>query len=100
MEETDGLTSRINEFSNLLSQLGDTDAKRKAGILDGEAYAEQKAQALAYTAALDKLAAGEEVGDKAFKALLKDMKEIVAQPTQEEVNAANIDYLLMIGGEE
>ena len=31
--------------------------------------------------------------------LLKQMQEVVAKPTQTEINTANIDYLLMAGGE-
>ena len=100
MEETDGLTGRINEFTNLLEQLGDIEAKRRAGLLDDEAYAEQKAKQLAYISALETLAAGEEVDDEAFAEILEEMEAVVAEPTQEEINAANIDYLLMIGGEE
>lgn len=31
-------------------------------------------------------------------ALLEQMREVAAKPTQTEVNTANIDYLLMAGG--
>ena len=32
-------------------------------------------------------------------AILDEMREQAAAPTLEEINAANIDYLMMIGGE-
>jgi hypothetical protein len=100
MEETDGLTTRANIYANLLGQIGDPDAKRKAGVIADEEWAEQKARSLAYTVALERLDAGEDVDDDAFAAILADMQGIVAEPTQEEINAANIDYLLMMGGDE
>ena len=99
MDEMNGLTPRINEFSNLLGQLGDIDDLKAAGVIDSDEYAEKKAQQIAYLKALDILADGEEVDDEAFDALLAEAEEIVAQPTQEEINAANIDYLLMLEGE-
>ena len=100
MDEMNGLTSKINEYTNLLGQLGDIDAKRAAGVLSDEDYIEAKARKLAYLAALDRLAAGELVDDEAFEGILEDMRLVASEPTQEEINAANIDYLMMIGGEE
>lgn len=100
MDETNGITSRINELTNILGQFGDIDAKLKAGIIDQGEYLELKARQLAYTKALDALADGQEVDDDALEALLDEMREVAAQPTQEEINAADIAYLMMIGGEE
>lgn len=99
MDENMEIVSRQNEFANLLEQLDDIDARLAAGLVDQNAYLELKARKLAYISALDTLAGGEPVDDDAFAALLADMREVAAQPTQEEVNAANIDYLMMIGGE-
>jgi len=100
MEETDGLTGRINEFENILEQLGDIDAKRKAGVIGESAFYEQKALALACTAALAQLEGGDEVDDEAFAGILEEMRIVAEAPTQEEINAADIAYLLMIGGDE
>ena len=100
MDENMEITSRQNEFANLLDQLGDIDAKLAADLVDQDAYLELKARKLAYTSALDTLAGGEPVDDDAFAALLADMRVVAAQPTKEEINAANIDYLLMSGGDE
>ena len=61
---------------------------------------ELKAKKFAYTAALERLAASEAVDDEAFAEIMEQMRQVAAEPTQEEINAANIDYLLMIGGEE
>ena len=68
MDENNGIVTRINEFTNLLSQM------YAAG---NETYVEQSA----------------------FEELLEQMRETASAPTQEEINTANIDYLMMVGGE-
>ena len=42
---------------------------------------------------------GEYIDDAAMGAILDEMREQAAAPTLEEINAANIDYLMMVGGE-
>ncbi len=93
----DDTQAEVNALKNLLEQLGDPETAHAVGIIDDEEYAEQRARQLAYTSAIASLEAGETVD---MEALLDEMREVAAQPTQEEINAANIDYLLMIGGEE
>lgn len=97
MEEEARTLSEINGLRNLLGQIGDPVAMRAAGTIDDAEYAERRARQLAFVAAISKLEAGQTVD---MDALLTEMREVVSQPTQEEINAANIDYLLMIGGEE
>ena len=97
MDISDEIQSEINALKNLLGQIGDLATKHSAGTIDDDEYAEEQARKLAFTAAIDSLEKGDEVS---MEALLEQMREVVAQPTQEEINAANIDYLLMIGGEE
>lgn len=79
----------------------DADALKAAGCISEEDYIEQKARKMAYVAALDSLAAGNEtyVEQSAFEELLEQMRETASAPTQEEINTANIDYLMMVGGE-
>ncbi len=95
--QTEETQAEINGLKNLLGQIGDPVAKHTAGTITDEEFAEERARQLAYTAAIASLEAGDSVD---MAALLDDMRDLVAQPTQEEINAANIDYLLMIGGEE
>lgn len=93
----DATQSEVNALRNLLAQVGDPDAAHEAGTIDDDAYVEQKARKLAYTAALAAYANGE-VPDVA--ALLEQMREQASQPTQTETNTANIDYLMMtVGGD-
>lgn len=101
MEENYGIATRINEFTNLLSQMYDPDALKAAGCITDEDCIEQKARKMAYTSALDSLTAGNEtyVEQSAFEKLLEQMRKVASAPSQGEVNAANIDYLMMVGGE-
>lgn len=101
MDENNGIVTRMNEFTNLLSQMYDPDALKAAGCITDEDYIEMKAKKMAYTTALDSLASGNEtyIEQDAFEELLAQMREAASAPSQEEINAANIDYLMMIGGE-
>lgn len=94
--EPDPAIAEQNALRNLLTQVGDPEAAHEAGTIDDGEYTALKAKKLAYTAALDAYAKGE-TPDVA--ALLEQMQEVAAQPTQTEINTANIDYLLMAGGE-
>lgn len=94
----DGTQAEVNALRNLLSQLGDPDAAHEAGVIDDDSYIEQKAEKMAYTAALAAYESGV-VPD--VQTLLGQMREKVTQPTQIEQNTANIDYLLMtVGGDQ
>lgn len=101
MDDNNGIVTRINEFTNLLSQMYDPDAQKAAGCISDEDYIELKAKKMAYIAALDSLSSGDAtyVEQSAFEELLAQMVEIASAPTQEEINTANIDYLMMVGGE-
>ncbi len=94
--EPDPAIAEQNALRNLLAQVGDPDVAREAGTIGDDAYLDLKAKRLAYTAALDAYAKGETPD---VPALLKQMQKAVAKPTQAEINTANIDYLLMAGGE-
>lgn len=96
-ELQDSTLAEVNALRDLLSQIGDPDAAHDAGAIDDDAYVEQKARKLAYTAALAAYENGE-VPD--VPALLEQMREQASQPTQTEQNTANIDYLMMtVGGD-
>ena len=100
MEEQDYLLqTRINEMSNLIEQIGDVDAKYDAGILTDEQRIEQKARKRTFIKVLADAQDGEYIDDTAMGAILDEMREQAAAPTLEEINAANIDYLMMVGGE-
>ena len=78
--------------------MGDLTIKKTIGIINEEEYVELRAQQYAYIAALEYLNSDEE--EPSIEDLIEQMTDIVLQPTQEEINAANIDYLLMLGGDE
>lgn len=100
MEEQDYLLqTRINEMTNLIEQIGDVDAKHAAGVLTDEQRIEQKARKRTFIKVLAAAQDGEYIDDKAMGAILDEMREQAAAPSLEEINAANIDYLMMVGGE-
>lgn len=102
MEENNGIVTRMNEFTNLLSQMYDPDALKAAGCINDEDYIDMKAKKMAYTTALDSLASGDDtyVERNAFEVLLTQMREVASAPTQEEINKDDIAYALMLLGEE
>lgn len=96
--EEDGNRAEAIALNDLLKQIGDPDLAHDAGALSDEDYAEAKAKKLAFTAALAAYEKGE-VPD--VDALLEQMRAQVAEPTQVESIAANVDYLMMtVGGDD
>lgn len=96
-EGTDPAVAEVNGLNNLIGQLGDVDALHDSGAIDDYEYAERRAKRLVYTAAIASWQGGTEPD---VPALLEQMREKVAEPTQVETNAANIDFLLMtVGGD-
>lgn len=96
--DTDPTVAEINGLANLIEQLGDADALHDSGAIDDAEYAERRAKRLAYTAAI---ASWREGTEPDVPALLDQMREQVAEPTQTETNTASIDFLMMqIGGDE
>lgn len=94
--EQDPTIAERNALQDLLAQVGDPESAHMAGAIGDDEYIELKAKKLAFTAALAAYGRGESPD---VPALLKQMRETAAKPTQTEVNTANIDYLLMAGGE-
>lgn len=71
----DGTQAEVNALRNLLSQLGDPDAAHEASVIDDDSYIEQKANKMAYTAAL---AAYDSGGTPDVAALLVPDSQLVA----------------------
>lgn len=100
MEEQDYLLqTRINEMTNLIDLIGDIDAKHAAGVITDDQRIEQKARKRTFLKVLAAAQEGEYIDDEAMGSILDEMREQAAAPSQEEINAANIDYLMMVGGE-
>lgn len=99
-EMNNALTSQTNEMRNLLEQVGDPDAKFAAGIIDAEERIALNGRRLGCLVVLARNEAGEAVPEAEVEQIMAEQAEVAAQPTQEEINTANIDFLLMMGGEE
>lgn len=101
MEEQDYLLeTRKNEMRNLIEQIGDVDAKYDAGVIDDPQRIEQNARKRTFIKVLAAAEGGEYIDDKAMGAILDEMREAAAAPTQEEINKDDIAYALMLLGEE
>ena len=99
-ELTNGLQAQTNEMRNILDQVGDVAAKRAAGVIDDAERIELEARRMACLTVIARNDAGELVSETVFEAILDEKREEAALPTQGEQNAADIAYLMMIGGEE
>lgn len=99
-EMNNAITAQTNEMRNLLEQIGDTSAKHAAGIIDGAQRIELNGRRLGCLVVIARNEAGELVSEAEVEQIMAEQAEAAALPTQEEINAANIDFLLMMGGEE
>lgn len=99
-EMTTKLTARANELRNLIEQIGDVDAKRDAGVVGVAGYVELKGRKQAYIKALSIVDGGTYVTDEELADLVEEMCSQAAEPTQEEINTADIAFLMMIEGVE
>ena len=99
MEATGLADLRIIEMEGLIGHIGDIEAKFAAGVIDAEERLELEARKRAFTKVIALAESGEYIDDPALGEILSDMRAAAAAPTQEEINAANIDYLMMVGGE-
>lgn len=99
MDQTDEMATKRREAQNIIEQFRDASAAHVAGALtDEDYYAAQgrKVAALRVIALLDN---GEEVSDELFLQMVEEAVDEAALPSDEELLRADVDYLLMIGGE-
>lgn len=99
-EMNNQLASQGNEMRILLGQIGDVAARHAAGLIDDDERIELNARRMTYLTVLAKNEAGEVVAESDVEAILEEKRAEAALPTQEEINAADIAYLMMVGGEE
>lgn len=99
MEEMNARESRMNEARNILEQTRDCDAAHEAGAITDEEFYEAKGKRNACLRVIAELEAGGEVTDEDFLAVIAEETEKAAQPTELEQLRADVDYALMLGGE-
>lgn len=100
MDENNKIESRANECRNIIEQTRDIEAAHAAQAMTEEEFVEAKGRRIACLRALAKCEQGEAVTDEEFAQMIEEAVVEAAEPSQIEINAANIDFLLMMGGEE
>lgn len=87
----------LNE--NVKKYLG-IEQEYNAGIINFETFCTYKGIRNASVRMLNEFENNEFIDEDIYKSIITEETLKAAQPTQEEINAANIDYLLMLGGEK
>lgn len=98
--EMDAMTSRMNEARNLIEQYRDCAALYEAGAITEEEYYERKGKLTACLRVVEALEKGEEVTDEKFAEMIAEETAKAAEPSVIEQLRADVDFALMLGGEE
>lgn len=92
--------SRINEMKQLLSQMGDFETAAEVGVIDQGELRENRARKATYMRVLSIAESGEEVSDDDVAAILEEERAKAEEPTVTEQLRGDIDFALMLLGEE
>lgn len=99
MDQLEEMEKKRREASNIIEQYRDADVAYAAGALTDEAYYAAKGRVTASLRVIALLDNGEEVDDELFASMVDEAVEEAEQPSEAELLRADVDYLLMIGGE-
>lgn len=100
MEAQDAIQARINEMKQLLSQMGDFETAAEVGVIDQGELRERRARKATYMRVLALSENGEEVADDDVAAIFDEERVKAEEPTVAEQMRGDIDFALMLLGEE
>lgn len=100
MEVEDAIQMRINEMRQLLSQMGDFETAAEVGVIDQGELRERRARKATYTRVLALAESGEAVSDDDVAAILDEERVKAEEPTAAEQMRGDLDFALMLLGEE
>lgn len=100
VEAQDALQARINEMKQLLSQMGDFETAAEVGVINQGELRELRARKATYTRVLALAESGEEVSDDDVAAILDEERIKAEDPTITEQLRGDLDFALMLLGEE
>ena len=100
MEAEDANQARINEMRQLLSQMGDFETAAEVGVINQGELRERRAQKATYMRVLALSESGEEVSDDEIASILDEERIKAEEPTATEQMRGDIDFALMLLGEE
>lgn len=92
--------SRINEMKQLLSQMGDFETAAEVGVINQGELRENRARKATYMRVLALAESGEEVSDDDVAVILEEERVKAEEPTVTEQMRGDIDFALMLLGEE
>lgn len=92
--------SRINEMEQLLSQMGDFETAAEVGVINQGELRENRACKATYMRVLALAESGEEVSDDDVAVILEEERVKAEEPTVTEQMRGDIDFALMLLGEE
>lgn len=99
-QQTDAIQGRINEMKQLLSQMGDFETAAEVGVISQGELREMRARKATYTRVLALSEGGEEVSDEGVATILDEERVKAEEPTAAEQMRGDIDFALMLLGEE
>ena len=97
MEAQDAIQARINEMNQLVSQMGDFETAAEVGVIDQGELRDRRARKATY---MRVLALAEEVSDDDVAAILDEERIKAEEPTPTEQMRGDLDFALMLLGEE
>lgn len=100
MEAQDAIQARINEMNQLLSQMGDFETAAEVGVIDQGELRDRRAHKATYMRVLALAESGEEVSDDDVAAILDEERIKAEEPTPTEQMRGDLDFALMLLGEE
>lgn len=100
MEVQDAIQDRVNEMKQLLSQMGDFETAAEVGVINQGELREKRARKATYTRVLALSEAGDEVSDAEVAAILDEERIKAEEPTATEQLRGDVDFALMLLGEE
>lgn len=100
MEAQDAIQARINEMNQLLSQMGDFETAAEVGVIGQGELRDRRARKATYMRVLALAESGEEVSDDDVAAILDEERIKAEEPTPTEQMRGDLDFALMLLGEE
>lgn len=92
--------SRLQEMQAVVSTVKNAEEDYAIGSIDFDEYCHQIGRRIASLKIAKIVENGGWVDDDEYLKMIAEEKAKASLPTQEQINTANIDYLLMIQGEE
>ena len=100
MDELQDMDSLLNGCRNIVEQFRDAEAMHASGAISDEEFYERQGRKNASLRVIAAIEGGSAVTEEEFLQMVEDAIEEAAQPSEAELLRADVDYLLMIGGDQ